>query len=200
MRLRLRSLLAVGMTETEVDLEQQRTLVTSVLAGDPQAVDEFSVRMRCIPKFVRILARRVGLALQANEVEEIAQDSAVAVFESLERFESKAILEAWVFRICDFTMRNWARARRRRARFVALEGDFETTQARPDEELCAREAADDYLREIGGVEADVLRLKHCENMSFPEIARRLNRPLGTMKSYYYRGLERLRARMQRRDA
>ena len=52
--------------------------------------------------------------------------------------------------------------------------------------------AERLLRRLGGTEAEVLRLKHYEDCTFPEIAARLHVPAGTAKAYYYRAMKRLR--------
>ena len=47
------------------------------------------------------------------------------------------------------------------------------------------------LERLGGIEADILRLKHFEGLTFAEIARRMGSPENTVKARYYRGLARL---------
>jgi len=52
------------------------------------------------------------------------------------------------------------------------------------------------LNRVGGIEARVIRLKHLESLTFEELSARLDLPANTAKTYYYRGLARLRAMLE----
>ena len=54
------------------------------------------------------------------------------------------------------------------------------------------------MLELGPPGSDIVRLKHFEDESFSDIARRLEMPLGSVKTHYYRALEKLRLVLEAR--
>ena len=58
----------------------------------------------------------------------------------------------------------------------------------------------DALAALGDPRATILRLVYLEDHTHDEVARRLDLPLGTVKSHVRRGLERLRAVFEEVDA
>ena len=58
----------------------------------------------------------------------------------------------------------------------------------------------DALAALGDPRATILRLVYLEDRTHDEVARRLDLPLGTVKSHVRRGLERLRAVFEEVDA
>lgn len=182
------------MSPAEFDPIAERAFVRAVLDREAAAMDLFARRVRCIPRFLQSLANRFGVRMDSDETADVAQDVAITALQSLDRFEARASLEVWVYRICDLKLRNWVRARRRQGSLVELDSEFESTGQAPAREAALREAARQTLDQARGIEADILRMRHFENMSFTEVAKRLGKPKGTVKSLYYRGLQRVRER------
>ncbi|WP_345208787.1 RNA polymerase sigma factor [Fodinibacter luteus] len=66
----------------------------------------------------------------------------------------------------------------------------------PDDQLAARLVLHDELARLGDPRATVVRMAFLEDLTHEEIARRLELPLGTVKSHVRRGLLHLRTRLE----
>jgi RNA polymerase sigma-70 factor, ECF subfamily len=175
-----------------------RALVASALAGDPASGEEFVRRMSCAAQFLGMQNRRYGSPFSSEDLGDLAQDVVAVVWDKLASYEGRGPLEAWVCRICALEYMNALRRRARRrtsqvdalpeepAQPVAI-GTYDRSDLAP-----LRKA----LVELTQVEQQVLRLRHYEQSTFPEIAVALALPLNTVKSHYHRALLRLRERLR----
>jgi RNA polymerase sigma-70 factor (ECF subfamily) len=184
------------VTEPSYDPASDRDLVAAALRRERRAMDELTRRLHCIPRFVDRINLRFGRCLDRDEVADVVQDVAVVVLRNLDRFHGRVPLEAWLHRICFLTLRN--RMRKRRAAPVPL-GDAagELAATAPDDAALRAEVLA-VLEQLGGLEADILSMRHVEGLSFDAIAARLGDAVATTKTRYYRAIRRLQARV--RDA
>lgn len=179
-------------------LERYRSdlaLVRAALAGQEPARARFAERMRCVPRVLAILNRRCAGSLAAEDLHDLAQEALLQIWQRLETFEARATLETWTERFCFHLFMNRLRSRRReRSRNTAV----------PQDELVAERghapALDEgllrALEELGPPEADILRLKHFDELTFEEIGTLLGISPNTAKTQYYRGLRWLRQRLE----
>ena len=171
---------------------QDTALVRETLAGNREAVERFAERMTCIPRILQALNLQSGARLDEHALADTAQDCALIVWRKLTSYRSSHALEGWVYGI---VLRELLNARRRRARADRVE-----TLAPEDVRDPGREDASDAeeveldaaLDELSEAEATIIRLRHHEDLSFPEIGQRLAIPENTAKTRYHRGLVRLR--------
>ncbi|MEM7203491.1 MAG: sigma-70 family RNA polymerase sigma factor [Planctomycetota bacterium] len=178
-----------GSTEQHArDLE----LARRTLAGDRGAQAEWVRRMRCVPAIVAAINVRMNRALPRDQLAELAQDCLVTIWRRLGTFEGRATLETWAHRFCFLEYMNRLRQRRRQTSTTEdLTGDV------------ADRAAEDYrdlesgLVRLGPPESDIIRLKHFEELTFPQIGARLGISPNTAKTHYYRGLQWLRRHLPR---
>ena len=170
-------------------------LVRQVRNGDSMATERFVQRMRCIPRMLSAMGKRSGGFVSAEEHHEVSQEVFSRVWSHLDRFEGRATLESWVYRYCSLTLMDARRARWKN------DGDglMERILAREEGGL----SGPDQLRvqeAMAGLEDNVrqvVELKHFEDLSFDEVARRLEISPNTAKTRYYRGLSQLKQRLQR---
>jgi RNA polymerase sigma-70 factor (ECF subfamily) len=175
------------------DARAELALVLAVLAGQETAIVEFEQRMLCVPRILNALNNRRGRPLDEHDLADLVQDTVLVVLRKLTDFKALAPLEAWIYRLCDLEFMNAARRRGRAARrTIALTEATELAAAAPDA-LWVHEEVHQALAQVGGVEAETIRLKHFDGLTFPEIGERLGVPPSTAKTRYYRGLERLTA-------
>ena len=169
-------------------------LVRRACGDDPWAGQELADRLSCVPAMVRARHRKLGAPLSDEELKDVVQDTLVTVLSRLESFEGRSSLETWAY---GFVVRElykgFDRLRRRPRR---VEWSDERSAGLVDESHTARR--DDYsvvhdtIHSIGPPGSEIIRLKHFQLMTFEEIAEELEMPLGTVKTRYYRSVERLR--------
>ncbi|MFG0316293.1 MAG: RNA polymerase sigma factor [Planctomycetota bacterium JB042] len=159
--------------------------------------------MRCVPRILANRNRRLGGALGRDDLRELGQDVLALVLEKLPTFLGEASLETWVWHFCVLSLLNRVRRVRRRA---TVGGSSEAEEASdrsasPSEHRLDRldvDAIHEELDRLPEAEAAVIRAKHFGEMTLEESAMRIGASTNTVKSRYYRGLERMRAALARR--
>ena len=176
------------------------SLVEQTLAKHPDAIDRFVVRMGCVPRFVAARNARSGRALSRDEESDLVQDVLTIVWRKLGSYAGEAALETWVFQFCEFEMRNALRKRERRRMASLDESPQSSALARSLESKATAsldlEAIYRGLETLEPADRAIVRLKHFDAMTLEAIGRRLGVSLNTIKSRYYRGLEKLRAKLR----
>ncbi len=164
-------------------------LVRSALRGSPEAVREFTERMRCVPRMLAAKNARIGQALRPEELEDLVQDTLVSIWRRLDSFAGRASLETWAYSFCHHELANRLRSKQRRPQGPELREEEAPTKVAKVLEYDHVYRAIDRL---GGEEADIVRLKHFEELTFDGIGARLEISPNTAKTRYYRALGRLR--------
>ena len=176
-------------------------LVGRLLRHDPAALEEMGRRLGCLLAMLRYQARRLGASLSEHELEEIAQDTVVALWSKLATFKGLSTLETWAFRFATLEILKVIQRRARRptpARTIdadsepAIEVGPESEPSIGSAELLAG------LESLEPTTARVIRRRHHDEASFEDIAAAEGLPLNTVKARYYRGLARLREHLERR--
>ncbi len=166
-------------------------LVRGVLEGRRAAVRAFSERMRCVGRILAARNRRLGSPLAADELEDVAQETALLIWKKLATYEGRAALETWVFRFCAFEHTSALR-RRSRQPISAGEPPEVAVEAEPTKGADT-ESFDALMRHLSPREAEVTRLRHVDQLSYQEIAEALRITPSSAKTHHARGLEKLRA-------
>jgi len=141
--------------------------------------------------------RTYGGPLDSQELEDVVQEILIAVWRKLEHFDGRGPIEVWVHRFC---VLQFARALRDRG-YAPRGGEWpdselERVLPQPSEPApFDLEALHLALETLDDDEAQIVRLKHFSELSFPEIAQNLRISQNTAKSRYYRGLRRLQQRL-----
>ena len=170
-------------------------LVRATLRGDRSAVDRFVGRMGCVPRMLAVQNGRFGRPLDVEEVADLVQDVLVVIWKKLDQFQGRAALETWVYRVCRWELQNAIR-RKRRQPVLVEEADTALPVRQEPGALAAFDRADSALvglSRLGPPAADVIRLRHFEQLTFDEIGERLQISPNTAKTQYYRGLIKLRS-------
>ncbi|MDQ2742209.1 MAG: RNA polymerase sigma factor [Chloroflexota bacterium] len=144
---------------------------------------------------------RFGFRLTGNpqDGEEIAQDAFVRAYQALAGYPSDRIralaLRAWLYQIALNVFRN--RVRKRQVQQVSLDGAFPLEDQEKLPERIVEEA--ELCRELAALIATLperyraaVVLRHVEELSYTEMAKVLDQPVGTIKANVHRGLQRLR--------
>ncbi len=137
---------------------------------------------------------RLGGQLNAEDLADLTQDVFLILWRKLSEYTPATSFESWVYRICFLEMMNCLRKRRRRQR-VLDEVAREAVEVEPGP-MAARigrfEGLHLGLECLEREEAAIIRLHHFEGRTFQEVGARLDIPVGTAKTRYYRGLTKLK--------
>ena len=171
--------------------KEDRLLVQAVLRGQPEAIQRLVDRLECVPAMARNRNRVLGRPLDPGELDDLVQDCLVILWRKLDRFPEQAPLEGWAYRVCVLEMMNAIRAKRRRP--VSSAEAARLAEAPMDAPLHGSEVLTQGLERLGPPAAEIIRRKHFAQLTFEQIAEESDTPVNTVKSHYYRGLQRLRA-------
>ena len=190
----------MGMNEREVVL----LLVERARAGDARAFDLLVIKYR--RKQARLLARIVR---DPGMAEDVLQETFIKAFRALPQFRGDSAFYTWLYRIGINTARNQLGEERHRPLLMTeLEtGDEEngrSVQERPDDdtpetELLSREIIEAVNRAMDALQDDLrqaIALRELEGLSYEEIARRMNCPIGTVRSRIFRAREAIAAELR----
>jgi RNA polymerase sigma-70 factor (ECF subfamily) len=181
------------MLQESRDHEDDVRLVRRVQAGEAQAIDEILRRLRCLPVILSARNKRLGSPLDATLLQDLAQETIVAIWTRLANFTGASSLEAWVYRFCLHKHLAEVRNRGRRGKIesvasaLVLDATSPSAEVDVDEELVQRS-----LDGLDETRARVVRLKHFEDLTFEEIGVRLAMSPNTAKTHYYRALKSLK--------
>ncbi|MBO4648678.1 MAG: sigma-70 family RNA polymerase sigma factor [Lentisphaeria bacterium] len=159
-----------------------------------------------------------GLLGNHHDAEEVVQDSFVRAYRGLDQFRGDSSFETWMHRITLNLARNKFHWNRRRGEGITVSlsdrndgadegedpGDMELPDSSysPDSLMQKVETQSNVVR---GMEAlpeflrEAMVLRHVKDMSYDQIARILNCPVGTVKSRIARGRELLREYLMKMD-
>lgn len=182
-------------TNHRADVERVRR----ASGGDPQAVDELLVRLRCVRRFLTAKNRQLGGRLGPEEIDDAVQETLFAIWRKLATYRGLGSFEAWAYRFSYLELLSRLRKQHRLDRPVEEvevedDGAREPSRALDDEHLYR------MLDKLGPPGSDVIRLKHLEELSFDEIGERMGTSPNTAKTRYYRGMRRLRELLEQSAA
>ncbi|MGE0143290.1 MAG: RNA polymerase sigma factor [Planctomycetota bacterium] len=181
------------MERIEPSPAEDLKLVGAALGGDRDDMDRVTERLACIPRILAALNARFGRRLSPEDLEDLTSDVIVIVIEKLGTYAGTGQFDAWLYRIARLELMNALRRRKRWMRSGSeLEADdvVAPTETSPSERF---EVLHGALERLGGIEADILRLKYFEGLTFREIADRFHVPSSTVKARHYRGMKRIKA-------
>lgn len=169
-------------------------LVRRALAGDPQAQHALVERYR--DPVYRLIRNATG---NPEEAFDLTQDSFIAAFGALARYDSARPFRAWISRIALNKCRDWRRRRKvRRFLGLALPEDAESwipdDAALPDEVAASRSELAAVARAITLLPpqlSEVLLLRTVEGMSQSETAQALAISEKAVETRLYRARQRL---------
>jgi len=168
-------------------------VVRAVLAGDAERYAELVSRYR--DRYARYAARMLG---SRDAAEDAVQDAFIRAYDQLAQCRDPENFAGWFFLI----LRNRCFAERRRSKREAVadvaqddlpgpgRADRDAEQSET-QELLAR-----GVSELTVEQREVFVLKHVEDLSYEEIARRLGASIPSLKMRMHRAYDRLRERLK----
>ena len=179
------------------DRDIDRDLVARAQAGDKRAFGLLVEKYH--RKLVRLLSRYIR---DAAEVEDVAQEAFIKAYRALPAFRGESAFYTWLYRIGINTAKNHLVATGRRAptstevEVEDAEGLEEGEQLRdintPESVLLSKEIAATVNGAMEQLPEDLrtaIQLREIEGMSYEDIAKIMDCPIGTVRSRIYRARE-----------
>jgi RNA polymerase sigma-70 factor (ECF subfamily) len=146
-------------------------------------------------------ARR--MTRNADDAEDLVQDTALRAFRAFHQFERGTNFRAWIFRVLTTTFINRQRAEGRRPtvemvdeeRAASVYDNITDDMPTPEAAVLARMTVDDIVHAMDALPrefAAVVQMSDAEGMDYQEIADALDIPIGTVRSRLHRGRRLLR--------
>ena len=188
------------MSERDVD----RLLVERAQRGDKRAFEVLVEKYQ--RKLARLLAR---LIRDAGEVEDVTQEAFVKAYRALPSFRGDSAFYTWLYRIGINTAKNYLVSMGRRA---PTSSNVEAEEAEgyeggellrdintPESVLLSKEIAATVNATIMALPEELrnaIQLRELEGMSYEEIAKMMDCPIGTVRSRIFRAREAIAARLR----
>jgi RNA polymerase sigma-70 factor (ECF subfamily) len=181
------------MSDREID----RQLVARAQGGDKQAFNLL------VEKYQRKLARLLSRFIRdPAEVEDVTQEAFIKAYRALPAFRGDSAFYTWLYRIGINTAKNYLMAMGRRAptstevEAEEAEGFDEGEQLRdintPESALLTSEIAETVNRTIEQLPEELrtaIQMREIEGMSYEDIAKAMDCPIGTVRSRIFRARE-----------
>jgi len=178
-------------------IHPDRRTVERARAGDAEAAELLIERLECIPLILHARNLRHGGCFTEDEIVDLTQETLTTVWRKLDTYEGRSSLESWVYSYCIRHMSNAFRSKRRQPRFSDADEHELAVSAENVHHTLDFEHVYRCLAQIDPDQECVIRLKHFEQLTFEEIARRVGSNTNTTKTHYYRGMVRLRELLER---
>jgi len=189
-----------------VEAADDRELVRRAQREDKEAFEELIRRHQH-----RVFAVAGGILKRREDVEDIAQQVFVKAYFSLKRFDQRAALSTWLYKIT--VNECWDMLRKKKVRPLVYEADLSEEQARqvissaekgkehPDisERLELRQRVDRLLEGLDERDRLMLILKEVEGFSIEEIAEVLDLNANTVKVRLFRARRRVVSQAKARE-
>lgn len=188
------------MSEREVDQQ----LVERAQRGDKRAFELL------VEKYQRKLARLVSrLVRDPGEVEDVTQEAFIKAYRALPSFRGDSAFYTWLYRIGINTAKNYLVATGRRAP-TSTAVDAEEAEGlengeplrdinTPESLLLSKEIATTVNAAIESLPEELrsaIQLRELEGMSYEEIAKLMDCPIGTVRSRIFRAREAIAERLK----
>lgn len=181
------------MTDRDID----RQLVARAQRGDKQAFELL------VEKYQRKLARLLSRFIRdPAEVEDVTQEAFIKAYRALPAFRGDSAFYTWLYRIGINTAKNYLMAMGRRAptstevEAEEAEGFEEGEQLRdintPESMLLSNEIAKTVNATIEQLPEELrtaIQMREIEGMSYEDIAKAMDCPIGTVRSRIFRARE-----------
>ena len=188
------------MTERDID----RELVARAQRGDKRAFGLL------VEKYQRKLARLLSRFVRdPAEVEDVTQEAFIKAYRALPGFRGDSAFYTWLYRIGINTAKNYLMALGRRAptstevEAEEAEGYQDAEQLRdintPESVLLSNEIAATVNATIAELPEELrtaIQLREIEGMSYEDIARIMDCPIGTVRSRIFRAREAIADRLR----
>ena len=170
------------------------SLVKRAKAGDLRAFDLLVLKYQG-----RLISTAYKFVKDRHIAEDIAQESFIKSFKSLSTFREDSAFYTWIYRITVNTAKNFLVSKKRKDELLqtelSKEGDYveeAVTADTPEDLLNASELKNIILNSVNLLGEDTktaFSLREFEGLSYEQIAKVIDCPVGTVRSRIFRGRE-----------
>ena len=170
------------------------SLVKRAKAGDLRAFDLLVIKYQG-----RLISTAYKFVKDRHIAEDIAQESFIKSFKSLSTFREDSTFYTWIYRITVNTAKNFLVSKKRKDELLqtelSKEGDYveeAVTADTPEDLLNASELKNIILNSVNLLGEDTktaFSLREFEGLSYEQIAKVIDCPVGTVRSRIFRGRE-----------
>ena len=178
------------ISNKEIDL----SLVRRVKKGDFRAFDLLVLKYQS-----RVIATVFKYVKEKQLAEDIAQETFIKSYKSIDSFREESSFYTWVYRIAVNTAKNYLVSSKRRDEVLMSEMSVDESfnpekldVDSPQDILNASELRDlvfDTLSSLGEETRTALSLREFDGLSYEQIAEIVSCPVGTVRSRIFRGRE-----------
>lgn len=204
MRHRTASMTASSPTHQQTSQQQvDQELVQRVQRGDMAAFDLL------VRKYQHRIAALIGRYIRDwSECQDVAQDTFIRAYRAIGNFRGDAQFYTWLHRIAVNTAKNHLAANNRRPPTEDIEiGDAELYDGgarlrdtdTPERELMRQEMELTVMRAVDALPEELrmaITLREVDGLSYEEIAKRMDCPIGTVRSRIFRAREAIDAQLR----
>ncbi len=187
------------MGEREVD----QALVSRVQRGDKKAFDLLVLKYQ--QKVANLVSRYIR---DHSETQDVTQEAFIKAYRALPNFRGESAFYTWLYRIAINTAKNYLVAQGRRP--PGSDVDAETAEqldvgtrlkehATPEHYLLTDELAETVKQAMDDLPEDLrtaITLRELEGLSYEEIAKAMDCPVGTVRSRIFRARAAIDARLK----
>jgi len=169
-------------------------LVRRAKRGDYKAFDLLVLKYQ---------SRIIGLAMKfvkdIQTAEDVAQESFIKAYKSLDSFREESAFYTWLYRITSNTSKNYLISKKRKKELLESEISSEEIDifdipggSSPEEILQANNLREVIFESLSNLPEDIrtaVSLREFEGLSYEEISEVLGCPIGTVRSRIFRGRE-----------
>lgn len=172
--------------------DDEGNLVRRCLRGDDEAVQQLVNRFQA-----EVYGLCVRLLNHRHDAEDVTQEVFLRIFRSLRHWDARRPLKPWILSIAINRCRTWLSQRRRRPELVNY---LQDTLAGPPTDDCGElvEEIQKAVAELRWEYRIAFVLFHEQGQPYEAIARIMNRPVGTIKTWLHRARMEILERLCRR--
>lgn len=187
------------MGERQIDQE----LVERVQRGDKKAFDLLVLKYQ--QKVANLVSRYVR---DPSETLDVTQEAFIKAYKALPNFRRESAFYTWLYRIAINTAKNYLVAQKRRPPSSDIDADTAEQldagvrlkeHATPENHLLEKEIAETVNQAINELPEDLrtaITLRELEGLSYEEIAKAMECPVGTVRSRIFRARAAIDAKLQ----
>ena len=191
------------MAEVELSQQLDVDLVRRVQRGDSAAFDLLVRKYQ--HRIVALIGRYIS---DWSECQDVAQDTFLRAYRALGNFRGDAQFYTWLHRIAVNTAKNHLVAHNRRPPTDDIDVDdatqFESGMRlrdndTPERELMRQQLEQTVMRAVEGLPEELrqaITLREVDGLSYEEIAKRMDCPIGTVRSRIFRAREAIDVELQ----